>query len=145
MDIKLLWNEGMHFSAQTGENSISMDAKPPMGKGTAPTPKELVVMGMAGCTAMDVVALLKKYKQPMESFTVETQVIPTEGVYPAVFKSAHIVYKLSGELDSQKVLEAVTLSQTKYCGVSAMLSKAFPITWEIVLNGNLTGAGKADF
>lgn len=145
MDINLIWNEGMHFTAKASDHSVDMDAKAPMGKGTAPTPKELLIMGMAGCTAMDVVALLKKYRQSVDAFSVETQAIPSEGVYPAVIVSAHMIYKLSGTIDATKLLEAVTLSQTKYCGVSAMLSKAFPITWEILLNGQNVGEGKAHF
>ena len=145
MNVNLSWNQSMEFSAKAGEHTVVMDAKAPIGHGHAPTPKELVIMGMGGCTAMDVIALLRKYKQPVESFDLEVTVIPSEGVYPVVFNSAHIIYKLTGDIESPKILEAVQLSQTKYCGVSAMLSKAFPITWEIQLNGNVVGSGKAEF
>jgi len=55
--------------------------------------------------------------------------------HPIVFTKAHLIYALTGELDVEKVKEAVHLSKTKYCGVSAMLGKAFPISYQIDING----------
>ena len=95
---------------------------------------------------MDVIALMKKYKQPVESFEVETDVEKSNGVYPEVFTGALLTFRFKGMLDASKVVEAVTLSQTKYCGVSAMLSKAFPIQYQIEINGEKVGEiGHASF
>lgn len=71
---------------------------------------------------MDVVALLRKYKQPLESFEVDAEIEKSTGGHPEVFTKAVLTFRFKGELDESRVLEAVTLSQTKYCGVSAMLA-----------------------
>lgn len=145
MKLQCHWNDKMRFTAQSGGHEIQMDTNAPIGSDTALTPKQLLVAGICGCTAMDVVALLKKHKQPLESFEVEADATPTEGVYPAIYKEIKLTFKLKGELDAAKVLEAVSLSQTKYCGVSAMVSKAVPISYTVELNGKIIGAGRADF
>jgi putative redox protein len=145
MKLECSWNEKMQFTAQSGEHKVEMDAKAPLGSDTALTPKQLLVAGICGCTAMDVVALLKKHKQTIESFQIEADAVPTEGVYPAVYSEIKLVFKLKGSLDESKVLESVALSQTKYCGVSAMVSKAVPISYTVELNGKNIGAGRAEF
>jgi putative redox protein len=135
MKISTIWTEKMKFEASADGLSIPMDAKSPIGNDSALTPKQLMIAGLAGCTAMDVVAYLRKHKQPLEHFEVETTVEKSTGGYPEVFTAANLIFKLKGQVDSARVIEAVTLSQTKYCGVSAMLSKAFPVRYRIELNG----------
>jgi putative redox protein len=145
MKLQCTWQEKMRFSAQADGHQIEMDALAPIGSDSALTPKQLVVAGVCGCTAMDVVALLKKYKQPLDSFSVEAEATMTDGSYPVVFKEIRLIFKLEGTLDAAKVLEAITLSQTKFCAVSAMLSKAVPILYSVELNGRNIGEGHADF
>jgi len=145
MKIQCTWNQKMKFEAKSEAHSIIMDAKTPLGENTGMTPKELVLAGICGCTAMDVAALLKKYKQPVESFVIDSESSSTEGAHPAIFKEVKLVFKLTGTLDSEKVLEAIKLSQTKYCGVSAMISKSTPIIYRVELNNKTIGNGKADF
>jgi len=134
MNVVTRWTEKMSLIAVADGHEVAMDAKVPIGSGSAQTPKELVVCGLAGCTAMDVVALLKKYKQPIESFEIDAEVEKSSGGYPEVFTKAVLTFRLKGTLDESLVIEAVTLSQTKYCGVSAMLAKAFPIFYRIEIN-----------
>lgn len=141
----LTWKEGMLFEAVTDNNAVSMDAKAPLGKGQGMTPKELVAAGLAGCTAMDVVALLKKHKQSYEHFEVLVDITSSTGAQPAVFTEANLIFKLNGAVDKEIYLNAVTLSQTKYCGVSAMLSKALPIKYVVTLNNETIGSGTAHF
>lgn len=145
MKIAVEWKDAMEFFGRIGEHAVPMDAKPPIGKDKAPTPKDLVVMGLGGCTAMDVVALLKKYKQPPKTFSVELEVQTSAGKPPYVFEKAVLSFVAEGEIEPEKLIEAVKLSQTKYCGVSAMLSKSFPIEYRIVLNGIEVGTGAANF
>jgi putative redox protein len=145
MKLNCTWNEGLKFTASSNSHSVSMDAKPPLGTDTALSPKQLLFAGICGCTGMDVVALLRKYKQPLESFHIDAETTLTEGGYPQIFKEVRLVFKVTGPLDAEKVMEAVTLSQTKYCGVSAMVSPAVPITYTVELNGNKIGSGQADF
>jgi putative redox protein len=145
MKLQCVWNDKMRFTAEAVNHVVAMDTLPPMGGDSAMTPKQLVVAAICGCTAMDVVALLKKYKQPLESFSIESETSLTEGSYPTVFKEVRLVFKIKGAVDAGKVMEAVTLSQTKYCSVSAMLSKAVPISYAVELNGVNIGSGQADF
>lgn len=145
MKSAIVWKEGMEFEGVMGSHNVRMDAKPPLGKDRGATPKELVAMGLGGCTAMDVVALLKKHKQPLDALRVDIEIQPTTGVQPMVFEKAILVFTVDGDVEAEKLNEAVKLSQTKYCGVSAMLSKAFPIEYRVVLNGNEIGTGAAKF
>ena len=145
MKLQCTWNDKMRFTAEADKHRVDMDTQPPLGADTAMTPKQLVVAAICGCTAMDVVALLKKFKQPLESFLIEADTSLTEGRGPIVFKEVRLVFKIKGALDGAKVMEAVVLSQTKYCSVSAMLSKAVPISYVVELNGEKIGAGTADF
>lgn len=134
----------MVFLGQVDNHPVTMDAKAPLGKNQAPTPKELLALGMGGCTAMDVLALLKKYKQPPEAFEIEVDITSSQG-HPVTFQEAVLTYSVRGEIEAEKLLEAVRLSQTKYCGVSAMLSKALPIRYRVELNGKKIGTGEASF
>jgi putative redox protein len=145
MQLELNWKEGMAFEAKAGSNLVAMDAKTPIGRNTGATPKELVAAGLAGCTAMDVIALMRKHKQEVSHFSVKTDITTTEKGHPAVFTAAKMNFYLEGKVDPAKAVEAVHLSQTQYCGVSAMLSKAFPITWEVFVNGESVGNGQAQF
>lgn len=145
MKITTRWDQKMTFTASDGAHSARMDTRSPVGSDSALSPKQLVVAGLAGCTAMDVVALLKKHQQPIESFEVDTEVEKSAGGYPEVFTSAFLTFRLQGAIEPGRVLEAVTLSQTRYCGVSAMLSKVFPIRYRIELNGQSIGEGAAQF
>jgi len=138
--------DSMKFNAQSGAHTFTIDAKSPIGKDQGPTPKELLAIGLIGCTAMDVAALMKKYKMPMENFEVSTELeMSPPGQHPAVFKSAKIKFDVTGNVDSEKLKEAVVLSQTQYCGVTAMLAKAFPITYDVILNGEKIASGEAIF
>lgn len=145
MKTAVVWKDGMEFDGVADSHIVPMDAKTPIGKNAASSPKELVAMGLGGCTAMDVIALLKKYKQPPQTFRVDVEIVPSTGAHPIVFEKAILTFTVDGAVDSEKVNEAVKLSQTKYCGVSAMLSRSFPIEYRIILNGSEIGTGAAKF
>lgn len=145
MKTKLTWIDGMQFGAECDGHNVMMDAKAPIGKNTAMTPKELVAAGLGGCTSMDVVAFLKKHKQPYEKFEVEVDITSSQGRTPAVFLEAVLTFTLTGSVDKNIYLDAVRLSQTKYCGVSEMLSKSFPINYIVKLNDEIIGEGRAEF
>lgn len=145
MEVTLNWRDGMAFTGNAAGHEVPMDAKSPIGKGAAPTPKELVALGLGGCTAMDVIALLKKHKQPPTAFETRVNVTTSTGKNPAVFENAEVLFVVEGAVEPSLLLESVELSQTKYCGVSAMLLKAFPITYRVELNGAEIGRGEARF
>lgn len=139
------WTEKMKFTVNTEKHEINMDAKAPIGNNSAMTPKELLLAGVAGCTSMDVTALLKKYQQKVDKFTVQAEAMEVEGSYPAIFSKISVVFKLFGEIEPQKAIEAVHLSLTKYCSVSAMISKVVPIYYTIEVNDSEVGSGQASF
>lgn len=141
----MVWKDGMEFEGQVADHVVRMDTKAPIGKDRGASPKELVALGLGGCTAMDVVALLKKNKQPPKAFHVEVEIQPSTGGHPIVFDKAVVSFFAEGDIEEAKLLESVQLSQTKFCGVSAMLSKAFPINYRVILNGKEIGTGSANF
>jgi putative redox protein len=145
MKLTTRWTENMCFTASDDENSVNMDTKPPIGTNQAMTPKQLVIAGLAGCTAMDVIALMRKHKQTVESFEIESDIEKSSGGYPEVFTRGLMIFKIKGVIEPKLAIEAVMLSQTKYCGVSAMLSKAFPIHYQVILNGETITEGQAKF
>ena len=144
MTLTATWKQKMLFTAEADSHSVVMDAKAPFGSESALTPKQLVLAAACGCTGMDIVGLLKKHKQPMEEFTIEAAAKTHEG-HPAVFEEMELIFRLTGPIDSKTLIEAVQLSQSKYCSVSAMLAKAMPIHYKIFLNSELIGSGSAKF
>lgn len=155
MKTKTIWKEKMLLTGEVGNSAaignatsdpsfqVAMDAKPPIGTGASFTPKELVILGLSGCTGMDVVALMRKHKQTMESFEISAEVTPTQGPPPTVFEKIELSFVMTGIIDERILIESVNLSQNKYCGVSAMLAKACPIFYKISLNGKVIHQGQA--
>ncbi|RZA08839.1 MAG: OsmC family peroxiredoxin [Proteobacteria bacterium] len=121
-----------------------MDASPPFGKGTALSPKQLCLASIGGCTAMDVVSWLKKHKAEASSIRVELDA-PVKDGYPATFTSVTLDFYVEGAVPAALVEEAVLLSQTKYCGVSAMIADSCPIHYRVHLNGAPIMQGQAKF
>jgi putative redox protein len=118
------------------EHVVPMDTKKIVGGNeSAATPMELVLQALMGCTAMDVVSILKKMKVEYKDFTVsETHERSEE--HPKVYTSIHLVYSFDGDgIDQEKVKKAVKLSKENYCSVSAMLSSSVDITYHIEING----------
>lgn len=88
------------------------------------SPKDLVALGIAGCTGVDVVSILKKMRQPLEELVIDT-VISSTDQHPRVFKTCELSYKfVGGFLEKDRVLRAAALSYGKYCGVSAMIKRS---------------------
>lgn len=121
-----------------------MDAKSPIGTDQAASPKQMVLMAICGCTAMDVVSLLKKYKEPLKSLKVNAEADLTDS-YPKIFKSVLVEFFFEGEINPARVIEAVELSQSKYCGVSAMIAKACPVNYIAYLNDKKLAEGSSRF
>ena len=135
MDGKVIWKENMSF-----EGTADSGFKVPLGTvaelGGADDgfrPLELLIIGLAGCTAMDVISILKKKKQDMQNFEVLVHADRAEE-HPKVFTHLVIEYVVSGNnLDRAAVERAVELSETKYCSAQAMFKKVAPIDLRITL------------
>jgi putative redox protein len=95
---------------------------------TAPGPMELLLVALGTCTAVDVISILKKKRQKLESLEIDVSGERAKEP-PTVWTKLELVYKLHGQLEDKAVRDAITLSQEKYCSVAAMLRKAAPITF----------------
>jgi putative redox protein len=140
------WIQGIGFEVQVRDHHQFTDGKKEFGgKDRGPNPKEYVLAGLCGCSGMDVVSLLKKYKVTYESFEVSAEAEMTT-VHPIIFSEIHLNFKILGpNVDNSLFQKAIELSMTKYCGVSAMLSKAVAIHYHIISNGVEFHKGIADF
>ena len=114
------------------------------GQEKHPTPKEMVINAMMSCTAMDVVAILKKMRQDIRSFDVKIDVEKTTE-HPIHFKAAFITYELHGDIAPEKAIKAVESSMTKYCGVNYMISRSCDISYQVFLNGTEIKKDKVNF
>lgn len=98
------------------------------GTDTAPSPTELLIMSQAGCTAIDVIELLKKMRQPLIHLEIEADAQSAENEIPKVFRTIHLHYKLYGEVSAEKAEKAISKSLEKYCTVSKMIDHVARIT-----------------
>ena len=135
---KVIWNDGMSFTGKLDGFDIPLDADETVGgRNLGPRPKGLTLVSLAGCTGMDVISILKKMRVEIESFEVSTHAELTEE-HPRKFTGIKIIYDLTGkEIPADKVKKAVSLSEERYCGVSASLRPGAEITSEIRINGSL--------
>lgn len=109
-------------------HAVMMDSMPEgAGPGTASTPMELLLMGLLGCTAMDVIGILKKKRQPVEGFKVFADGERNEE-NPKYYKAIHLEFVVYGQVDPAAVARAIELSEEKYCGASATLRGVAKIT-----------------
>ncbi len=137
MKVWITHKEGARF--ETGSDMpvrVLMDSPESPAPGPrGESPKHLFLQSVAGCTGMDVVAILEKMRVPVPKvFRIEVEAPLTEE-HPKVFTAFAMTYLFEGETDPQKLIRAVELSQTKYCGISAMFRKMAPLSWRVVLNG----------
>ena len=136
MNISVNWVDGMLMVGKSHSgHSITMDGPPEIGgENLGVRPMEMLLLGVAGCTMIDVVTTLKKMRQELTQ--CETRVNANRADdHPKVFNQIHIQFVVKGkDLDSKKVEKAITLSAEKYCSASIMLGKTASIThdFEIV-------------
>lgn len=128
---------GMAFETTIGEHAFTIDANPEHGgENRGPAPKALLLAGLAGCAAMDVISILRKMRQPPESLTVHAAA-EVVGEHPKVFDSPVVTVRATGGIDAAKLWRAVALSRDRYCGVSAMLKRHAPIRYVVELDGEV--------
>jgi len=129
MKAKVTLIDKLQFSAVSDSNhAIILDAGKDMSYDQGCRPKELVLIGLIGCTGMDVVSLLKKMRVPYKNITVSADAELSKE-HPKFFTKIHIIYNIIGDnIDESKVEKAIKLSQERYCGVTLMLEKSARIT-----------------
>ena len=131
MECKVRWSgEGMSFLAETGSNHlVVMDGAPDAGgRNLAPRPMEMLLAGTGGCTAFDIVMILKKGRHAISGCEVSLEA-ERAASEPRVFTRIHFHFKVSGkQLKPDAVARAIELSKDKYCSASIMLGKTAAIT-----------------
>lgn len=131
VEAKVNWIDGERFAAIASSGHalvIDSDRK----RNTAPGPMELVLMGLCGCTATDVVSILTKKREPFTAVEVRAEAERAQQP-PTVYTSVHLIYTVAGPVSRKAVEDAVRLSEEKYCGVAAMIKSTARITTEVRL------------
>jgi putative redox protein len=139
MKARIKWVEGATFVGESGSgHAVVMDGPPENGgRNLGVRPMEMLLLGMGGCTAFDVVYILGKARQPVTDCVVELEAERAESP-PRVFTSIHVHFVVRGDgLSEKQVARAVRLSAERYCSASIMLGKSANIThdFEIVTAG----------
>jgi len=132
--VEITWTENMAFEATVNDHKIIIDADEAVGgKDRGPRPKPLTLVSLGGCTGMDVISILTKMRVKPDYFNVEIGGELTEE-HPKYYHTIRINYIFKGkDLPMEKLEKAVTLSQDRYCGVTAMLDKVAKIEHKIIV------------
>jgi putative redox protein len=127
---KAIWTDNERYLGEaTSHHAVAMDTA---AEKSASTPMELVLIALCGCTASDVVGILRKKRELFTSLEVTARAERASG-YPAVYTEISLTYRVGGKVSRKAVEDAVKLSKEKYCSVSAMLEKTAKITSTIEL------------
>ncbi|MCP4164376.1 MAG: OsmC family protein [Chloroflexi bacterium] len=122
------WVEELTFSANTGSgHQLTLGAGSKEGEPSAgPSPMELLLLGLAGCTGIDIVHILQRQRQPLQGLKINVSGQRAEE-NPKVYTQINVEYIVSGDVDEFKLQRAIQLSEEKYCSASAMLDKVATI------------------
>ncbi len=129
-EIYLEWNGDLKFTAERAGFQTSIDGN----EETGPSPVGLLMESVAACAAIDVVVILKKGKEELESLTVETRALRAKDS-PQFIKRLQFTFHLSGSVDEAKARRALQLSFEKYCSVYYSLRRDIVLEWDFTLNG----------
>jgi putative redox protein len=126
-------NDGFHMEARNEQgNTVQMDASPDIGGGNhGMRPMQVLLAAMAGCSAIDVINILKKQRQDLKDIKVTITGEREKDVTPSLYTEVHAHFRLFGNLDSDKAQKAVSLSIDKYCSVSKTIEKTAKITYSV--------------
>lgn len=132
-------DQDFHFEAKgSSPIPVHIDAAEGIGGHNAGArPMELLLMGLGGCTAIDVILILKKQRQVVEDFQIRVagEREKIEGTEKTPFRQINIQFELKGQIDGSKALKAIQMSMDKYCSATAQLEPSSTITHTLVLNG----------
>ena len=135
VEIKLTRAEGdFGFEAKDANGHVvKMDSNPESGGvNFGVRPMQLLLMGLGGCSGIDIVSILKKQRQTIESFDMKIEGERETGAEPSLWKAVNIVFILTGNIDADKAKRACALSMDKYCSVAETIRRAgCSITWEV--------------
>jgi len=128
IEARVLWTDNDRFVAQAASgHALVVDAG---SEKTANSPVELVLIALCGCTASDVVSILRKKREPFTRLEVSATAERTDE-FPKLFTAIRLVYRVTGNVTHKAMEDAIRLSKEKYCTVSAMLEKTAKIEHDI--------------
>lgn len=129
VEVRLTDTDGLTFEAALpGDHRVVMDAAAASGgRQRGGQPMQLLLASLAGCTAMDVMAILRKMRQPVEAYAVQVSGVRAE-TEPKVFTHISVKHIVTGAVDPERLAHAIALSDTRYCSVGAMLRRATQVT-----------------
>lgn len=145
METIINWNSHLSFTSITRGHEVNLDtifANGGLNRG--PNPKEMLLNAIGTCAGMDIVSILESHKEKLLTFSIAVKAEMTKTT-PSYFANIHLIFKCSGETHKEPLIKACELSMTKYCGVSYMLSKACPISYELHLNDENIFSGISKF
>lgn len=128
-------NKAVHLEASNEDgNKVQIDGAPQIGgENLGVRPMQLLLMGLGGCSSMDILNILSKQKVELDDFTIDVDAERDTENTPSLFTTIHVIFNFKGkELNLKKIERAVALSMDKYCSVTKILEKSATITYEIV-------------
>ncbi|POY36063.1 osmotically inducible protein OsmC [Solitalea longa] len=137
MNIKLeRKNNAYHFEAVNEQgNVLAMDANPAIGgENKGFRPMETLLAGLGGCSAIDVISILTKQKEPIADLKISIDAKRIEGEVPSLFEIINVEYHFFGELNTDKIERALALTFDKYCSVAQILGKSAKLSYTYKLN-----------
>lgn len=124
-------------ATDSGGHKLTIDIPEQQGgNGEGFRPMQLLLAGLGGCSAVDIVSILKKQKQEIKDFSIDIDGEREPGKEPSIWQNAQIRFHLTGEIDPAKAFRAVELSINKYCSVAETLRRAgAELSWKVWVNG----------
>jgi putative redox protein len=139
MEINLIRKSGkFNFEAENDNGfTVELDAKPAIGgEGKGFRPMEMLLVGLGGCSGIDVVNVLTKQKEPLSDIKINIKATRKDEEMPPIFDVVDIHFTLFGDLSVQKVERALQMTFDKYCSVSNILGRSATINFTYTINGN---------
>jgi len=130
-------NLDMHFTGLNANGqSVQMDGSG-SDKSLGTSPMELILMAIAGCSGIDVQHILKKQRQHTDTLDIEVNGRREKRETYSAYTQIDVLFKLTGDLSTDKAIKAVDLSMQQYCSVSKLVEQTCPINYQLELNGNI--------
>ena len=134
MNVKLTHKAGYHATIENDRgHQVDIDNKAvdnPQGA----SPMELLLMGVAGCSSIDIISILNKQKAPFDSLEIDVEGDRDDKPAPSLFTKIHATVRVSGDVKPEKIYRAAHLSFTKYCSVSLTLAATAEISFSVIVN-----------
>ncbi|MCT4786576.1 OsmC family protein [Exiguobacterium aestuarii] len=132
MNMEVVWKQGMAFETHTPSgHTVTLDAPEDVGGlDIGPRPTEMLLLATASCTGIDIVSILHKMRQPLESFEMKIDGVRAID-HPKRFTAIHILYILKGDLSEERVRRAIELSVERYCSVSHSLNATLSYSYQL--------------